>query len=225
MSILRCESVSKYYLQGDNKVQVLNTINFSIAQGETVAIMGSSGAGKSTLLNLLGGLDTPSQGKVYVAEQCLSSLNNKSLSRLRNEQLGFVYQFHHLLQEFDALENVAMPLMIRGQKKQQAFEKAKSVLEQVGLAHRFTHRPQALSGGERQRVAIARAIVGEPACVLMDEPTGNLDEKTAADIQALLQQLNQNLNQSFVVVTHDKAIAQQQQRLLHLSQGELHEVG
>ena len=220
-AIIECQQVSKTYTQGSSAVEVLKQVNFHLEQGQTAAIIGSSGAGKSTLLNLLGGLDEASAGDILIEGQSLSGLDNKSLSYIRNHKLGFVYQFHHLLQEFDALENVAMPLLIRGLKRKEAFAKAEKVLSQVGLGHRLEHRPQALSGGERQRVAIARAIVTKPACVLMDEPTGNLDESTAVEILALLKQLNQENQQSFIIVTHDKAIADAQDVCYVLSQGEL----
>lgn len=220
-SIIECRNVSKSYHLAGEEIPVLNDINFKVKAGDTIAILGTSGAGKSTLLNLLGGLDWATKGQVLVNSQDLASLNNKQLSTLRNQQLGFVYQFHHLLQEFDAVENVAMPLLIKGMKKVQAYAEAKLMLDNVGLSARFHHRPQSLSGGERQRVAIARAIVAKPACVLMDEPTGNLDEQTAGSIQALIQQLNRELNQSFIVVTHDTDIAKAQQYSYRLSGGNL----
>lgn len=220
-SIIECRHLSKSYEMAGEKISVLNDINFTVNAGDTIAILGTSGAGKSTLLNLLGGLDWATQGQVLVKGQDLSSLNNKQLSTLRNEQLGFVYQFHHLLQEFDAVENVAMPLLIKGMKKSLAYKDAKAMLDNVGLSARYHHRPQSLSGGERQRVAIARAIVAKPACVLMDEPTGNLDEQTASSIQTLIQQLNKELNQSFIVVTHDTQIAKEQKYIYRLSGGNL----
>ncbi len=198
---------------------VLDNINLTICRGETVAIVGSSGAGKSTLLNVLGGLDSCSAGFVSLKGKRYDQLKDKQLSALRNTELGFVYQFHHLLSEFNALENAAMPLLIRGLKRSQAFAKASDVLGQVGLAQRLQHRPSELSGGERQRVAIARAIVGDPACVLMDEPTGNLDEQTANQIQQLLSQLNQDSGICFVIVTHDMSVANAQQRVLSLHNG------
>lgn len=220
-SIIECQNLSKSYHLAGEDISILKDINFKVKKGDTIAIIGSSGAGKSTLLNLLGGLDWASQGKVLVNGQDLSALNNKQLSNLRNEQLGFVYQFHHLLQEFNAVENVAMPLLIKGMKKSQAHKAAIAMLDNVGLANRLDHRPQNLSGGERQRVAIARAIVAEPACVLMDEPTGNLDEETAASIQGLITQLNQELHQSFIIVTHDTQIAKAQKYSYRLSKGSL----
>lgn len=223
--ILSCQSVSKGYQQGSEQLTVLKDIDFTVQQGETVAIVGVSGAGKSTLLNLLGGLDHCTSGKVELAGKDFATLSQTKLSRLRNEKLGFVYQAHHLLQEFDAAENVAMPLLIRGVKKSQAIQEAKNLLDKVGLSQRYHHRPQQLSGGERQRVAIARALVGKPACVLMDEPTGNLDELTAQSIEQLLQQLNQEFGIAFVVVTHDKALAAKQSRTYVLSEGLLTEQG
>lgn len=221
--ILQCNQVSKRYRQGKQSLTVLDNINLKICRGETVAIVGSSGAGKSTLLNVLGGLDNCSEGTVSLKGQRYDQLKDKQLSVLRNTQLGFVYQFHHLLSEFSALENAAMPLLIRGLKRQQAFEQARVMLEQVGLGERVQHRPSELSGGERQRVAIARAIVGDPACVLMDEPTGNLDEHTANQIQQLLATLNQRLGICFVIVTHDMQVANAQQRVLKLHNGRITE--
>lgn len=217
--ILQCNGVYKTYSQGKQILTVLDNINLTICRGETVAIVGSSGAGKSTLLNVLGGLDSCSAGFVSLKGKRYDQLKDKQLSALRNTELGFVYQFHHLLSEFNALENTAMPLLIRGLKRSQAFAKASDVLGQVGLAQRLQHRPSELSGGERQRVAIARAIVGDPACVLMDEPTGNLDEQTANQIQQLLSQLNQDSGICFVIVTHDMSVANAQQRVLSLHNG------
>ena len=219
--IIECQQLNKSYVLAGETIAVLNNIDFKVFSGDTIAILGTSGAGKSTLLNLLGGLDTATSGKVLVNSHDVSLLNNKQLSVLRNEQLGFVYQFHHLLQEFDAIENVAMPLLIKGIKKKLAYQQAEEMLSNVGLAERLHHRPQNLSGGERQRVAIARAIVAKPACVLMDEPTGNLDEQTAASILELIQHLNSTLNQSFIIVTHDKNIARAQDFTYRLTGGQL----
>lgn len=221
--ILQCHQVSKHYKQANQSITVLDNISFALQRGESVAIVGSSGAGKSTLLNVLGGLDQASEGYVSLMGQRYEQLNRKELSLLRNQQLGFVYQFHHLLSEFSALENTAMPLLIRGMSKKAAFLQASTMLERIGLGHRLTHRPAALSGGERQRVAIARAIVGEPACVLMDEPTGNLDESTATQIQQLLQELNTQLGLCFIIVTHDMKVADAQQRKFVLHNGTLNE--
>lgn len=221
--ILQCENVNKTYQQGKLELKVLHDINLTIFKGETVAIVGTSGAGKSTLLNVLGGLDNTSQGVVRLCGKAYADLNEQQLAQLRNLQLGFVYQFHHLLSEFTALENAAMPLLIRGESRKKAYEKAANVLAKVGLAERLQHRPSELSGGERQRVAIARAIVADPACVLMDEPTGNLDEYTAQQIKALLAELNQALGICFVIVTHDKDMASAQKRVLTLHNGRLSE--
>ncbi|GAB2198057.1 lipoprotein-releasing ABC transporter ATP-binding protein LolD [Sessilibacter sp. MAH4] len=221
--VLQCQNLSKVYLSGPEPVKVLNNINVSIFVGETIAIVGSSGAGKSTLLNILGGLDLPTEGTVSLLGNDFAKLDEVERSRLRNKQLGFVYQFHHLLPEFSALENVAMPLIIGKLSKNEAQERAKDVLDKVNLSARIKHRPSELSGGERQRVAIARAIVSNPACVLMDEPTGNLDRKTAESIQDLMQSLNTAYDTSFVIVTHDEALAEQQNRILFLSDGVLQE--
>ena len=223
-AVISCQSVSKAYQQGKQAVQVLEDISFTINRGDSIAIVGSSGAGKSTLLNLLGGLDNCTEGTVSILGHNLATMKQNQLARLRNEEIGFVYQFHHLLSEFDALENAAMPLLIRGMKRKQAFAEAAVILERVGLDQRFHHRPSELSGGERQRVAIARALVAKPSCVLMDEPTGNLDEHTAQQVQQLLHELNQQLSISFVLVTHDMHIARQQKRILQLHDGRLKEI-
>lgn len=222
--VLCCHELVKKYQQGREELQVLKGINLSIGKGETVAIVGSSGSGKSTLLNLLGGLDVASSGYVELLGNQYGRLGENELAGLRNRELGFVYQFHHLLAEFDALENAAMPLLIRGIPVRAAKEAAAVMLGKVGLGGRVNHRPSQLSGGERQRVAIARALVASPSCVLMDEPTGNLDESTASHVQALLQQLNEELGICFVVVTHDRQIALRQQRILALHDGQLREV-
>lgn len=219
-AVLVCEALGRVYEDGEHRVAVLENINFSLPAGDKVAIIGASGSGKSTLLNLLGGLDNPSTGRVLMSGQDLASLAEPALCRLRNEQLGFVYQFHHLLPEFDARENVAMPLLIRGMPRAKAWLKAQSMLERVGMGPRMTHRPAQLSGGERQRVAIARALVGEPACVLMDEPTGNLDPHAASQVLALIDELGEE-QASFVVVTHDPAIAAHMNRTVELRDGGL----
>jgi lipoprotein-releasing system ATP-binding protein len=221
-SVLQCENLGRVYEDGDRSVSVLEDINFSLQAGEKIAVVGASGSGKSTLLNLLGGLDNPSSGRVLMSGQDLSKLKEKDLCRLRNNRLGFVYQFHHLLPEFDARENVGMPLLIRGCRRQQAWDAAEQMLARVGMAHRLSHRPGQLSGGERQRVAIARALVGSPDCVLMDEPTGNLDPHSAAQVLALIDELGQE-SASFIVVTHDPAIAGRMHRTLELRDGRLQE--
>jgi len=217
--VLECRQLRKTYGDTAAPVEVLNGIDLQIMRGERLAIIGSSGSGKSTLLNMLGGLDTPTSGDVLVANKSLYSINENARAQLRNRSLGFVYQFHHLLPEFSALENVAMPLLIRGVAIPEASKQAAGILQSVGLGHRIEHKPATLSGGERQRVAIARALVTNPACVLMDEPTGNLDRHTAQDVQQLMLQLNREFQISFVVVTHDHALAEQQGRVLELKDG------
>ncbi|MFV0477443.1 MAG: ABC transporter ATP-binding protein [Parahaliea sp.] len=221
--VLRCEQLCRDYRDGDRIIKVLDQVEFSLSAGELVAIVGASGSGKSTLLNLLGGLDEPSRGRVLMAGQDMFALSEARRCRLRNESLGFVYQFHHLLAEFDAQENVAMPLLIGASTRALAKKRAAAMLEQVGMGHRLHHRPGQLSGGERQRVAIARALVTSPGCVLMDEPTGNLDPHTAANLLALIDELGRK-QAAFVVVTHDPAIAARMHRTLELSEGRLREL-
>ena len=220
---MTCEHLGKIYFQGPQEVEVLKDINLKILAADQIAIVGSSGSGKTTLLNLLGGLDLPTTGTVYVAGKNLALVNETERGLLRNQYLGFVYQFHHLLGEFTALENVCMPLLIGGMDTSAAADRASGILSRVGLQARLEHKPSELSGGERQRVAIARALVAEPSCVLLDEPTGNLDRKTAAEIQNLMRELNDSLAISFVVVTHDERLAQSMQRKLILQDGLLHE--
>jgi lipoprotein-releasing system ATP-binding protein len=222
--VLECRDLGKIYQDGDRSVSVLDGVELSLAAGEKIAIVGSSGSGKSTLLNLLGGLDLPSTGQVMMNGQDLAVLSEADLCTLRNQQLGFVYQFHHLLPEFDACENVAMPLLIGGLKRSEANEQARGVLARVGLEHRLEHRPGQLSGGERQRVAIARALVAAPDCVLMDEPTGNLDPRSADQVLALIDELGAE-DSAFIVVTHDPGIAAHMNRTLTLLEGKLVEQG
>ncbi len=219
--VLQCINLKKRFTDGGMNVEVLRAINFEVAVGERVAIIGSSGEGKSTLLHLLGGLDSASDGEVYVHGQEMMKLSERQRSQLRNSTLGFVYQFHHLLAEFSALENVAMPLLIRGVSPAIATQRAATLLEKVGLGRRGYHKPGEMSGGERQRAAVARALVTEPKCVLADEPTGNLDRKNADHIYGLMLELNQELNTSFVVVTHEAALAQRMDRILLLEDGVL----
>ena len=219
--VLVCNGLSKTYGEAGSEIKVLSDIDCSVRKGERIAVMGTSGSGKTTLLNLLGGLDLPSAGAIHVAGVNLSQVGERELNRLRNFELGFVYQFHHLLGEFTALENTAMPLLIRGLSKEEAKSEASAILENVGLASRLTHKPAQLSGGERQRVAIARALVGKPRCVLMDEPTGNLDRKTAVGIHSLLNELNASLDTSFIIVTHDAMFASSMDRCFFLIDAKL----
>jgi len=222
-AVLQCESLCRIYEDGDRAVTVLDGVDFALAAGEKVAVVGASGSGKSTLLNLLGALDHPTRGRVLMNGQDVARLGERELCHLRNARIGFVYQFHHLLPEFDARENVGMPLLIRGLPRAEAWRRAEALLERVGMAHRSDHRPAQLSGGERQRVAIARALVGNPDCVLMDEPTGNLDPRSAAQVLALIDALGEE-RASFVVVTHDPVIASRMNRTLELRDGRLWEL-
>jgi lipoprotein-releasing system ATP-binding protein len=206
-SILTARQISKSYRDGANVTPVLHQVSLDVKAGDMLAIVGSSGSGKSTLLHILGTLDQPDSGELTLLGKAVAKLSANAKAKLRNEKLGFIYQFHHLLMDFTALENVAMPLLIRGESNATAEQKAAAMLTRVGLAHRISHRPAELSGGERQRVAIARALVGEPALVLADEPTGNLDHQTAESIYKLLRELNRELKTSFIVVTHDLTLA------------------
>jgi len=222
--VVRAHELAKTYAEGKLHTPVFDGLDFSVHAGETVAILGASGAGKSTLLHLLGGLDTPTAGEVFVAGQRMSALSDAARGQLRNRALGFVYQFHHLLPEFTALENVMLPVLLNGTSVADASGRARSLLESVGLGHRLEHKPGELSGGERQRAAVARALVNAPGCVLGDEPTGNLDEKTAANVFELMLELNRAKRTSLVLVTHDRRLARRLDRVLELHEGRLREL-
>ena len=222
--VVRAEKLGKTYAEGKLHTPVFDGLDFTVHAGETVAILGASGAGKSTLLHLLGGLDTPTAGEVFVAGRQMSALSDAARGQLRNRALGFVYQFHHLLPEFTALENVMLPVLLNGTTVPDASRRAAALLESVGLGHRLEHKPGELSGGERQRAAVARALVNAPACVLGDEPTGNLDEKTAATVFELMLELNRARRTSLVLVTHDRRLARRLDRVLELHEGRLREL-
>ena len=220
-SILRCEQLGMTYSEGPNDVEVLKNVDLQIDKGERIAIVGTSGSGKSTLLHLLGGLDLPTTGSVWIDGQEMSGVSDKKRGEIRNRYLGFVYQFHHLLPEFTAVENVAMPLLIRGVDTAEANATASEILSEIGLGHRLEHRPIELSGGERQRAAIARALVSNPSCVLADEPTGNLDHKTAETVFDMMLSLNQRSGTALVMVTHDLNLAARMDKVYSLEDGVL----
>jgi len=219
---LQAESVARTYTQGNLSVDVLNNVSLSVGRGERIAIIGSSGSGKSTLLHVLGGVDSPTGGSVKLAGQSVHGLSQAARGRLRNKHVGFVYQFHHLLPEFTAVENVAMPLLVGKVSPKDAHKTAAKLLQRVGLGERLAHKPNELSGGERQRAAIARALVNSPDIVLADEPTGNLDEETASKVYELMLELNREMGTSFLIVTHDSKLAARMDRIYRLSGGQLH---
>jgi len=222
-NIIECRSVSFSYNEGNNQTSVLKNLNFEIKSGETTAIIGQSGCGKSTLLNLMAGLDTPTDGDVLIANTNISKISEKDRTELRAKNLGFVYQFHHLLNDFSSVYNVALPLLIMGVNKGGALLKSKKILTKVGLENRLNHKPSELSGGERQRVAIARAMITEPTCLLADEPTGNLDAANAKDVLELIIELNTDKTTALLIVTHDLSIANKMSRKLTLTNGEINE--
>ncbi|MBC8411917.1 MAG: ATP-binding cassette domain-containing protein [Rhodobacteraceae bacterium] len=222
-NIIECRSVSFSYIEGKNKTSVLRNLNFEIMAGEKIAIIGQSGCGKSTLLNLIAGLDTPTDGDMLINNSNIAKISEKDRTELRAKNLGFIYQFHHLLNDFSSLYNVALPLLIMGTDKDDAFIKSTKILTKVGLENRLNHKPSELSGGERQRVAIARAMITEPTCLLADEPTGNLDAANAEDVLELIIELNKEKTTALLIVTHDLAIANKMSRKLTLTNGQIHE--
>lgn len=222
-ALIETKNLNKSFNEGELLVEVLKGIDFTIKSNQSIAIIGTSGSGKSTLLHLLGGLDMPDKGEVFINNKNMGKLNDKQRGELRNQYLGFVYQFHHLLDEFTALENIAMPLLIRRDDKEESLDKASNLLNKVGLSKRAQHKPGELSGGERQRAAIARALVTEPKCILADEPTGNLDEKTAEQVFELILELNQSLGSSIIMVTHNMSLSRRADRVLKLKEGFLEE--
>jgi lipoprotein-releasing system ATP-binding protein len=223
-AVISCRNLYKSYYQGNLEVPVLRGVNLQLAKGKMLAIVGASGSGKSTLLHLLGGLDAPSSGDIYILGQNIAGVDERQRCQLRNNSLGFIYQFHHLLPEFSALENVAMPLLIKRLRNNEAYDRAAEILNQVGLGHRLTHTPSELSGGERQRAAVARALVTQPACILADEPTGNLDRQTAEGVFNLMLELNRKVDASLIIVTHDTQLASRAEHVKQLVDGVLHDV-
>ena len=223
-NIIRCEDVNYHYEDGGRTTLILSALNLQVNAGESIAILGQSGCGKSTLLNLLGGMDKANNGKIIINNTDISALDENSITKLRAKNLGFVYQFHHLLKDFTALKNVAMPLLIQGINSKVAMQKATSLLHAVGLSHRIDHLPGELSGGERQRVAIARALITQPSCLLADEPTGNLDANNANEVLDLMIALNQQQNSTLLIATHDEKIASKMQKILILKNGNLSQV-
>jgi len=220
-AVLRAQAVAKSFDSGPAEVNVLNNVSFSIARGERLAVLGRSGSGKSTLLHILGGLDDPDSGEVWIGKESINTMSAAQRAKLRNRALGFIYQFHHLLPEFNAAENVAMPLLLAGVARAESFDRAETLLKSVGLASRVTHKPHALSGGERQRVAVARALVSNPLLVLADEPTGNLDRQSAEEVFDLMCALSDEFGTSFLIVTHDESMLERTHRAMKLVDGEL----